>query len=123
MKKLFVFMITALVITSCATTKTSKAVSPAGSWDYTITGTPEGDFFGVLDIATQDKNYVAKMLASGSEIPVNNFIWEAATSKVGGDFNYSGYTVYLDASMAGEAITGSVTTEGMSFPFKATRKK
>jgi len=123
MKKFFVFMITALIITSCATTKTSKVASPAGNWDYTITGTPEGDFFGVMNIATQDKNYVAKMMVSGSEIPVNNFSWEAATNKVGGDFNYSGYTVYLDAAMAGEEITGSVTTEGMSFPFKATRKK
>lgn len=124
MKKYFVLAITALLITSCATTRLHKAaITPAGHWDYAITGTPEGDFFGVISIVSQDKTYSGKMMASGSELVINNFSWDETNSKVGGDFNYSGYQVYLDAVMTGEELNGSVSTEGMSFSFKATRKK
>lgn len=119
---LFVFV--ALIITSCASTKTSKVViTPAGNWDYTITGTPEGDVNGVMTIVSENNQYTAKMTASGNEITISNFTWDEPTKKVGGEFGYSGYTVLFDAAMAGEEMTGSMSVEGMSFPYKATRKK
>jgi hypothetical protein len=123
MKKLFVFVIAVIVLTSCATTKTSKVVTPAGNWDYSITGTPEGDFFGALVITSQDKIFTAKMNARGNELAFNKFTWDAATKKVGGEFNYSGYTVYFDATVAGEEMAGTMSAEDATFPFKATRKK
>jgi len=122
--KNLIFVFVALIIASCASTKTSKVViTPAGNWDYIITGTPEGDFSGVMSIVTENKLYSAKMTASGSEITIYKFTWDEPTLKVGGEFNYSNYTVLLDAALAGEEMVGSMSVEGMSFPFKATRKK
>jgi hypothetical protein len=124
MKKLFVFAITVMMFTACATTSTSKVeVTPVGTWTYSITGTPEGDFNGDFVVGTQDKNYTAKLYASGNELPFNSCAWDKANSKVTGDFTYSGYNVYFDATLNGEELNGTVSAEGNSFPFKATRKK
>jgi hypothetical protein len=122
--KNLIFVFVALIIASCASTKTSKVViTPAGNWDYNISGTPEGDFSGVMSIVSENKLYSAKMTASGSEITIYKFTWDEPTMKVGGEFNYSNYTVLLDAALAGEEMVGTMSVEGMSFPFKATRKK
>jgi hypothetical protein len=124
MKTILMFIISAFIISSCASTKTSTVdITPVGDWDYSITGTPEGDFTGVLSIVTMNKTYVGKMITSGTEVTINNFVWNKANHNIGGDFNYSGYPVYLDVTQTGEELTGSVSVEGMSFPFKATRKK
>jgi hypothetical protein len=122
--KNLIFVFVALVIASCVSTKTSKVViTPAGNWDYVITGTPEGDFSGVMSIVSENKIYSAKMNASGSEITIYKFTWDEATKKAGGEFNYSNYTVLFDAALAGEELIGFMSVEGQSFPFKATRKK
>lgn len=123
MKNVLYLMFAMVMLSSCATTKTSTlAVSPAGNWDYVITGTPEGDFSGVMTIIDENKIYTAKMTANGSEINIYKFTWDATTMKIGGEFNYSNYTVLLDAGMAAEEMIGTMSVEGMSFPFKATRK-
>ncbi len=124
MKKLFSFVIAVIVLASCNTTKTSKVeITPAGTYTYSITGTPEGDFSGDFIITTQDKNYAAKLMAGGNELPFNACTWNPTDNKVTGDFTYSGYNVFFDATLNGEELTGSVSAEGESFPFKATRKK
>ncbi len=122
--KNLIFVFVVLIIASCASTKTSKIViTPAGNWDYIITGTPEGDFSGVMSITTQDKTFSAKMNASGSELTINNFTFDEATKKVAGDLDYSGTTVLFDALLNGEEMVGAMSAGGMNFPFKATRKK
>jgi hypothetical protein len=124
MKKLISFVIAVIVFTSCATTKTSKVeVTPAGTYAYSITNTPEGDFSGDFIITSQDKNYTAKLNAAGNELKFNTCAWDQTNNKVTGDFIYSGYNVYFEATLNGEELTGSVSAEGESFPFKATRKK
>lgn len=124
MKKLFSFVIAVLVFASCNTTKTSKVeVTPTGTYAYSITGTPEGDFSGDFIITSQDKNYTAKLNAAGNELPFNACSWDPSSNKVTGDFTYSGYNVYFDATLNGEELNGTVSAEGTSFPFKATRKK
>jgi hypothetical protein len=76
-----------------------------------------------MSVVSENKIYSAKMTASGSEITINKFTWDEPTNKIGGEFNYSGYAVMFDAALAGEEMAGSMSVEGMSFPFKATRKK
>lgn len=122
--KNLIFAFVALIIVSCTSTKTTTVViTPAGNWDYVITGTPEGDFSGVMSIVSENALYSAKMTASGSEITIYKFSWDEPSKKVGGEFNYSNYTVLFDAAVAGEEMVGSMSVEGMNFPFKATRKK
>jgi hypothetical protein len=125
--KQLVFVLFALAIVSCAAPKVSKtaevAVTPAGDWDYTITGTPEGDFAGVLNIVNQNNAYAVKLNAGGNELPIEKFTWNPETKKVNGELYYSGTSVLFDAVMNGDEMVGDMSAGGMSFPFKATRKK
>ena len=124
MKKLLGFIVVAIALASCATTKTSKVIiTPAGEWDFSVTGTPEGDFVGVMNIAPLDKAYIAKMNVGGGEQSIEKFNWDEPNKKINGEILYSGYNVFLDATMEAESLTGTMSAEGMSFPFKATRKK
>lgn len=115
----------AFLIVSCATTKTAKVaeVTPAGAWDYKITGTPEGDFEGIMNIANTNDAYTAKLTAGGNELPLEKFTYNKDTKKVGGELYYSGTSVLFDAVLNGDEMVGDMSAGGMSFPFKATRKK
>ena len=124
MKTKFYLIIAVVVLASCATSKTSKIeITPAGNYVYSITGTPEGDFNGDFMITSQDKNYTAKLSAAGNDLPFNTCTWDPTNKKVTGDFTYSGYNVFFEATLNGEELNGSVSAEGDSYPFKATRKK
>ncbi len=124
LKNLLFFILSALVLSSCASTKSaSTAPSPAGNWDYSITGTPEGNFSGVLVIEQINDTYTAKMTNAAGDLAIEKYAYDKATMKMTGEFDYSGNLVLFYGLMAGDEITGSMSTGGMSFPFKATRKK
>jgi len=124
MKHLFYFMLGALLLTSCATTKTtSKVPSPIGDWDYAITGTPEGNFSGVLTITEINNVYTAKMASGAGDLMIEKFTYDKTTMKVAGELDYSGTLVLFDAVMNNDEMTGAMSAGGMGFPFKATRKK
>ncbi len=123
MKNLFYIFVGLLLLSSCASTKTSKAPSPNGTWDYTITGTPEGDFSGVLTISEVDKTLSAKMASNVGDLVIDKYLYNKETMKMSGEFYYSGALVLFDAVLAVDQIDGAMSTSGMNFPFKATRKK
>ena len=122
MKKLIFFLL-ALVIASCASTKSSKTNSPAGNWDYLIAGTPEGDFKGVMTVTSADKVYNAILKSAQGDLPIVRFTFDKATKKIGGEMDYQGTPVFLDAILAGELMTGTMSAGGTNFPFTATRQK
>lgn len=123
MKNLLYIFVGLLLLSSCASTKTSKAPSPNGTWDYTITGTPEGDFSGVLTISEVDKTLSAKMASNVGDLVIDKYLYNKETMKMSGEFYYSGALVLFDAVLAVDQIDGAMSTSGMNFPFKATRKK
>ena len=124
MKNTLYFLLGILMLSSCATTKTASVqINPTGNWDYSITGTPEGDFGGLMTVSRSSDAFTAKMIANGAELPLENFTYNEATKKVSGLLYYSGTPVSLDALLNGEEMTGLMSAEGMNFPFKATRKK
>lgn len=123
MKNLLYIFLGLFLLSSCASTKASKTPTPAGNWDYTITGTPEGDFAGVMTISIVDKIYSAKMVTSAGEITIDKFLYNKETKKMSGEFYYSGTLVLFDAVLVVDQIDGGMSAGGMSFPFKATRKK
>ena len=123
MKYLFYLALAALILTSCASAKLAKAPSPTGNWDYTISGTPEGDFTGVMTIAEVDKILTAKMVSGGTELTIEKFTYDKETKKLAGELDYSGTPVLFDAVMTDDQLTGAMSAGGMGFPFKATRKK
>lgn len=122
--KYFSFFCAVLLLSSCATTQTSKREpSPVGQWDYSITGTPEGDFNGIMTIEEVNQTLTTKLMSNGSELPIEKFVYDKALKKMAGELYYSGTAVLLDAVMEGDQITGTMSAGGMMFPFKAARKK
>lgn len=130
MKKILLSIIVLFLIASCSTTKTAStassskpALTPAGEWDFSIKETPEGDFTGIMTVNQAEKNYTAKLTTMGNDLPFERFTWDESNMKVGGELYYGGTSVTLDATLAEEEMSGFMSTSGMSFPFKATRKK
>jgi len=124
MKQKFIYVFIILLMAACATTKTTAPViTPAGDWDYTVTGTPEGDFKGVLTVTSSGDVYAAKMISSAGTAPLSGVAYNKETKKITGQVPYNEYMVDLDATMTGDELLGSMSAGGMSFPFKATRKK
>ncbi len=119
----FIYLFLVLVLASCATVKTKQVtVTPVGDWDYTITGTPNGDYAGVLSIVEKESVLAAAMKTNEGELAFNNMSFDKATNIVTGNFNYQGTDLVFNATLAGEAMTGTIAAGGYGFPFKATRK-
>lgn len=119
----FIYLMFVLVLASCATVKTKKvAITPAGDWDYTITGTPNGDYAGLLSVVEKENVFSAAMKSNEGELPFTNVVFDKATNILTGNFSYQGTDLVFSATLAGETLTGTVSTGGYGFPFKATRK-
>ena len=100
------------------------SISPVGNWDYTITGTPQGDYSGVMSITKKDKNtFSAQMKSQAGDLNFNKFTFDGKTKKSVGDFDYQGMNLNFDAALKENEMTGSISVQGMNFPFKATKKK
>jgi len=100
-------------------------VSPVvGNWDYKITGTPQGDYSGVLVVSKGDKKTLnAVMKSNGSDLPFTQFKFDSKTSKSTGSFYYQDMSVSFNATVKQTTMDGSISVENMNFPFTATRKK
>jgi hypothetical protein len=109
-----------VLMASCATT----APLVVGDWNYKITGTPQGDYAGVLTVSKKDKKTLdAVMKANGSDLPFNQFQFDPKTKKSTGKFDYQGMPIAFNANVTDTTMAGSISVENMNFPFTATRKK
>jgi hypothetical protein len=120
MKTLLVISLCILII-GCGSTKT--AIAPTGTWTYSITGTPEGDFDGDFIVSEVNGKLTALLKSKIGEITLANPVYDKSTKKLTGTFDYQGTTVFFESITAGETMSGSVSAGGSTFPFKATKKK
>jgi hypothetical protein len=118
---LFVIFTVAL-LASCASTKSAKENSPAGDWDYSITGTPQGDFSGIMTITKTDAGYTGQLVSSQGTLPFSSTKYSKEENKVVAEFDYSGMPVLLTGMISGTTMTGTVATSGYEFPLSATKK-
>ena len=116
MKKLILFFAICLIISSCAP-------GPVGIWNYSVTGTPQGDYAGVMTISKTDKGYAAKMAVQKDETPFNKFTYSKESKKTEGDFDFSEVNILFSALLNKDVLKGTMSTSGFEFPFNATRKK
>ena len=116
MKRSFILFCFCLFLAGCA------SVSPLGSWNYTVTGTPNGDYAGMLIVKKIQKQYAATLNSQGSDLPFKKFTFDPKTKKASGDFDYQGTPISLDASVTEIDMAGTLSTDDAHFPFKATRK-
>ena len=120
MKKLIYFFVSFIII-SCASTK--LAMVPVGGWDYSITGTPNGDFSGVLTVTLEGEKYTASLKSQLGEIKFSETQYDKATKKLTGTFDFEGTPIEFESTTEGDAMKGSVSAGGGSWPFNASRKK
>lgn len=113
----------ALVIfmASCASTKMAQV--PVGIWDYSITGTPNGNFSGDFIVSLADGKYAALLKSQAGEISLQDPLFDKSTKKFTGTFYFEGNTIFFESTTTGDSMTGTVSAGGMNFPFKAKRKK
>ena len=117
MKKLIFVFVISLLFSSCA------GIGPAGTWNYTVTGTPQGDFTGDMIVDKNETGYAAKLSSKDGVIPFNTFTYDKKEKKSSGKFDFSGTTVDFNASVEKEQMKGTMTAGGMEFPFTATKEK
>jgi hypothetical protein len=117
MKRSFLLFCFCLFLASCA------SVSPVGSWNYTVTGTPNGDYAGTLIVTKIKKQYAATLNSQGGDLPFKKFAFDPKTKKATGDFDYQGTPISLDAAVKENDMAGTLSTDDAQFPFKAARGK
>jgi hypothetical protein len=76
-----------------------------------------------MTISEVDKVHAAKLSLNGGEVTLEKFIYNKETKKMSGELDYQGTPVYFDAILIVDDIDGGMAGGGMTFPFKATRKK
>lgn len=116
MKQVIFIFGTCLLICSCAP-------GPVGSWNYSVMGTPQGDYAGIMTISKTDKGYAAKMAVLKNETVFNKFTYIKKSKKTEGDFDFSGVNILFSAQLNKDELKGKMSTSGLEFPFTAIRKK
>lgn len=106
-----------LSVTSCAVNKA------AGNWDYSVTGTPQGDYSGVMVITQEKSGYTGKLTGQTGEIPFDKLSYDKKQGKLSGNFYFSGYPLSLTATVVKDEMKGAISTGDMEFPLTASRKK
>ncbi|NJM24881.1 MAG: hypothetical protein HC859_04540 [Bacteroidia bacterium] len=122
-RSIYYTLLLCVLLSACATVKTAKIPGPEGEWDYAITGTPNGDYSGVMAITNANNALAGVLRTSDGDAPLNNLVYKAEEKKLEGEFDYNGMTVVLSGIVEGDAFKGTVSTGGYEFPMTAARKK
>lgn len=110
------------ILSSCASTKSAKENSPAGDWDYSIKGTPQGDFSGVMTITKTESGFTGQLVSGQGTLPFTSTRYFKEENKVEAEFDYSGMPVVLTGMITGTTMTGTVATSGYEFELTANKK-
>ena len=117
MKILLIPFTCCLLLAGCA------SVTPVGTWDYSVTGTPQGDYAGTMIVTQNKKEFAAILNSQGADLPFNKFSFDKKAKKAKGGFDFQNTPISFDAIVAPNEMTGHMSTDDAQFPFKATRKK
>jgi hypothetical protein len=120
MKTIFILLLS-LTVVSCASTK--LAIVPVGQWDYTVKGTPNGDFAGVLIVSLNGEKYSAALKGQTGDITFDDTQYDKKLKKLTGTFYFQSNPIYFETIIEGDTMKGTVSAGGESWPFNATRKK
>jgi len=108
-----------LWLSSCASSKT-MAYDPSGNWDYTVTGTPNGDVNGTMVISKDGDNYTGKLQSTQGGIDLEDLTIEGQT--LNAEFYYSGTNLTLNGTFEGDSFDGKVAAGSYdSFDMTADR--
>jgi hypothetical protein len=116
---LIVFVLLAVIWTSCATNKASGP-SYVGKWKYEVPEMPGDDNTGVLVISKVDDAYKCMALTDyGNEQVMENF--DIQDGKIIASYDSQGTLVEVSGTIDGNAITGTISAQGMTLDWSATK--
>ena len=115
---LLTFALIAL-LSACAVSKVAK--SPAGNWNFSVSGTPYGEITGDLTVSANGKAWTARLKSMGEDKPFDQFLFDPKTGKATGSFYFQGNPVNFDAVVEGNTMKGAMSAGGSDFPFNGTR--
>lgn len=111
-----------MIFSGCTATK--KVVAPVveGIWEFVVTGAPQGDVKGDMEITKTGNLYKGTLkMPDGNKTDINGL---TITNKMlTGKFEFSDMTIDMSGTFDGDKYTGTVASSGYSFPMTATRKK
>lgn len=111
-----------LIFSGCSATKKTAGAGVEGTWEYAITGAPQGDVHGNMMITKVSNVYKGTLnLPDGTQTDISNL---AIVKKVlTGKFEFSNMTIDMTGTFETDKYTGTVSSQGYSFPMTATKKK
>lgn len=123
--KLLLIVLSVLAFSSCKSTKgvakkAMKAYTPAGNWDYTVSGIPDGDVSGTLVLMDGAEGMTGRLETDGGSVDLEDV--SLADNILSAVFAYQGTDVKLKGTFVGEKFTGFVEAQGYEFPITAERK-
>ncbi len=109
-----------IMLAGCAA---KKMLDPAiGSWDYVVTGTPDGDVKGTMYIAKEGEAYTGNLTGQAGTMKLEKITIEDGNMQ--SEFSFQGYTLDLKGTFEGDAFTGNISLdEYTQFPVTATKKE
>ncbi|MEM8888437.1 MAG: hypothetical protein AAGD28_10690 [Bacteroidota bacterium] len=121
---LILILIFAVAFSSCkgtkATASKAKKYTPAGTWEYLITGIPDGDQSGTMVLMESADGMTGKLVTDQGEVDLEDIVFEDNVLTT--TFSVQGYDVEMKGTFEGETYKGNVSVAGYEFPVTATRK-
>jgi hypothetical protein len=107
----------ALLVVGCASTRTSAVDRAAGTWQYTVFQTPEGDVDGLITLRVVGGELAGELSASvlREPVPLEHLGLEDGTLTFLARFNIDGQPMSArsNLTLASKALEGSITVEGV----------
>ncbi|MEQ9439623.1 MAG: hypothetical protein RIG62_11275 [Cyclobacteriaceae bacterium] len=124
MKTTFLYLLTAtfmlgfIWLSGCASSK-SMAYDPAGAWNYTVSGTPNGTVNGTMVISKRGDAYSGEMRTTAGSASLDNLQIDGQTMTA--NLMYQGTNLELKGSFEQDTFTGEVVAGYDSFDMAANR--
>lgn len=112
-------------VSSPATTTQNPPVASVtgsyiGTWNFTVTGTPDGDTKGEM-IISQAGNVLKGMISSsGGQSEIKDL--KIVNNVLTGLFDYNGMSINMTGTFNGNSFEGKVDAQGYTFPMTAAKK-
>jgi hypothetical protein len=119
-QRILIFLVAAMVAYACASTKKSAIDVSVGTWDYVVKNTPEGDLSGIFVIAKTGDTYTGYLEGAQGRTDLRDVTVENDQLKC--NFDFSGYTIMMTGTFAGDNFDGKVSVEYNDFPLTATKR-
>ena len=111
-----------LFLSGCTATKKVAAPVVEGIWEFVVTGAPQGDVKGDMEISKTGTVYKGFLkMPDGNKTDITGM---TITNKIlTGKFEFSDMSIDMAGTFEADKYTGTVSSQGYSFPMTANRKK